>query len=93
MARHWEFSNGWAQDLYWQTTYEDFTQADQDDAELGRQTQVEDVPLAADLGAGRGSGDTRRDSSGRNADQTQTRPQRAQTHAGQRAADYHDRAP
>ena len=39
-------------------------EADQDDAELGRQTQVEDVPLAADLGAGRGSGDTRRDSSG-----------------------------
>ncbi|CAO1664118.1 autotransporter assembly complex protein TamA [Salinicola sp. NYA28a] len=34
MARHWEFSNGWAQDLYWQTTYENFTQADQDDAVL-----------------------------------------------------------
>lgn len=34
LARHWEFSNGWIQDLYWQTTYEDFTQADQDDAVL-----------------------------------------------------------
>ncbi|MAM59779.1 MAG: hypothetical protein CMN25_20920 [Salinicola sp.] len=34
VARHWEFSNGWIQDLYWQTTYEDFTQADQDDAVL-----------------------------------------------------------
>ncbi|GHB09304.1 autotransporter assembly complex protein TamA [Salinicola rhizosphaerae] len=34
LARHWEFSNGWVQDLYWQTTYEDFTQADQDDAVL-----------------------------------------------------------
>jgi len=34
LARHWVFSNGWVQDLYWQTTYEDFTQADQDDAVL-----------------------------------------------------------
>ncbi|WP_110599652.1 autotransporter assembly complex protein TamA [Salinicola lusitanus] len=34
LARHWEFSNGWIQDLYWQTTYEDFTQADQNDAVL-----------------------------------------------------------
>ncbi|WP_353978800.1 autotransporter assembly complex family protein [Salinicola endophyticus] len=34
LARHWEFANGWNQDLYWQTTYEDFTQADQDDAVL-----------------------------------------------------------
>lgn len=34
VARHWEFANGWIQDLYWQTTYEDFTQADQDDAVL-----------------------------------------------------------
>ncbi len=34
LARHWEFANGWEQDLYWQTTYEDFTQADQDDAVL-----------------------------------------------------------
>lgn len=30
LARHWEFDNGWVQELYFRTTYEDFTQADQD---------------------------------------------------------------
>ncbi|SHE92205.1 autotransporter secretion outer membrane protein TamA [Modicisalibacter ilicicola DSM 19980] len=31
LARRWRFDNGWIQRLYFRTTYEDFTQADQKD--------------------------------------------------------------
>nr|WP_297457028.1 autotransporter assembly complex family protein [uncultured Halomonas sp.] len=34
IARRWEFDNGWIQRLYFRTTYEDFTQADQEDQVL-----------------------------------------------------------
>ncbi|WP_458525739.1 autotransporter assembly complex protein TamA [Onishia taeanensis] len=30
-SRRWKFDNGWTQDLFVRTTYEDFTQADEDD--------------------------------------------------------------
>ncbi|MFC3285319.1 autotransporter assembly complex protein TamA [Litchfieldella rifensis] len=29
LARRWQFDNGWVQSLYWRTTFEDFTQADE----------------------------------------------------------------
>ncbi|MDV6319260.1 autotransporter assembly complex family protein [Chromohalobacter sp. HP20-39] len=34
LARRWEFDNDWVQELYFRTTYEDFTQADQDEQVL-----------------------------------------------------------
>ncbi|HET8789937.1 MAG TPA: autotransporter assembly complex family protein [Modicisalibacter sp.] len=34
VARRWEFDNGWIQRLYFRTSYEDFTQADQEDQVL-----------------------------------------------------------
>ncbi|SFH73153.1 autotransporter secretion outer membrane protein TamA [Modicisalibacter xianhensis] len=34
VARRWLFENGWTQRLYFRTTYEDFTQADQEDQVL-----------------------------------------------------------
>ncbi|SOC57141.1 autotransporter secretion outer membrane protein TamA [Chromohalobacter canadensis] len=34
LARRWKFDNDWVQELYFRTTYEDFTQADQDEQVL-----------------------------------------------------------
>lgn len=34
VSRRWKFDNGWIQDLFVRTTYEDFTQADEDDQVL-----------------------------------------------------------
>ncbi|WP_168013186.1 autotransporter assembly complex protein TamA [Halomonas salinarum] len=34
VSRRWKFDNGWTQDLFVRTTYEDYTQADEDDQVL-----------------------------------------------------------